>query len=83
MLYALIAVALIAGIAVIALADQLRRQTREQARERQLLISQVMHLSGRTWQAPPAATEPEPEYEPDQSMYVPSGMPDFYAGEEL
>jgi len=27
---------------------------REHARERQLLINQILHLSGRTWQPPPA-----------------------------
>jgi hypothetical protein len=28
---------------------------RQQARERELLLNQIMHLAGRTWTPPPAA----------------------------
>lgn len=33
----------------------LRSERREAARERTLLINQVLHAAGRTWQQPPAA----------------------------
>lgn len=31
-----------------------RSAVREHARERQLLVNQILHLSGRTWTPPPA-----------------------------
>jgi hypothetical protein len=31
-----------------------RGLVRQQARERELLLNQIMHLAGRTWQSPPA-----------------------------
>jgi hypothetical protein len=32
-----------------------RGLVRQQARERELLLNQIMHLAGRTWTPPPAA----------------------------
>ena len=34
-----------------------RNLVRQQARERELLLNQIMHLAGRTWTPPPAAVD--------------------------
>ena len=67
-------VALVEAVAIVALAvvfaGLVRSLLRQQARERDLLLNQIMHLAGRTWTPPPAsepvAEEPVefPEYEP-------------------
>ena len=50
---ALIAIsALLAGAALFASA--IRTLAREHARERQLLVNQLLHATGQTWQPPPA-----------------------------
>jgi hypothetical protein len=51
----LVALALAAALilSVLGLAGVLRSLIRSHARERDLLINQILHLSGRTWQAPP------------------------------
>jgi len=76
-----LAVAL-AALAVLALALYLavalvRGIVRQQARERELLLNQLMHLSGRTWTPPPAA---EPLAEPEDTLVMvdPSQLPDEY-----
>ena len=50
----------IAALVVLAFALYLsaalfRNLVRQQARERELLLNQIMHLAGRTWQPPPDA----------------------------
>lgn len=70
---AILSVALIVAVAVFAQA--LRGQAREHARERQLLVNQVLHLSGRTWQPPPADDKREP-VEPPVEYVHPSQLPD-------
>ena len=51
-------VALVEAVAIVALAavfaGLVRSLLRQQARERDLLLNQVMHLAGRTWAAPPS-----------------------------
>lgn len=51
-----VAVALVALLAVTVLlsARERRSLVRQQARERELLLNQIMHLAGRTWTPPPA-----------------------------
>lgn len=39
---------------MVALLGVWRSDRRETARERNLLVNQLMHLAGRTWQEPPA-----------------------------
>lgn len=62
----MIYIALLEGVAIIAtaliFAGLVRGLIRQQARERGLLLDQMMHLAGRTWTPPPAA-EPIPELE--------------------
>ena len=76
---ALAAVALVALTALL-LQDRRSRQTiREHARERQLLINQVLHAKGLTWQPPPVAPpelDPEPEGVP-MLMASPDQLPDY------
>lgn len=47
--------------AVVAFAGLIGRMTRAQARERELLIGQVIHLTGRASTYPPSLVEPEQE----------------------
>lgn len=51
-----IALALIAtlAVAIATFAGLFRATVRSQARERDLLVNQILHLSGRTWTPPPA-----------------------------
>lgn len=62
-------VALAEAIALVALvvsfAGLLRANTRQAARERQVLIDKMCHLAGNPWTLPPADTfDPEPDPEP-------------------
>lgn len=67
-----ISVAAVVAVTVVTVAflQALRWQARQHARERDLLVNQVLHLSGRTWQPPPAddtpAVKPEPEGDPKE-----------------
>lgn len=64
-------VALLEGFSFAAV---IRSLTRQQARERDLLINQMCSLAGRPWQPAPARGDPVPEP-------VPSGL--FYSPEQL
>ena len=81
MTWEVLAVAL-AALAVLALAIYLcaamvRGLVRQQARERELLLNQIMHLSGRTWTPPPVA-EPLVSTEEDTMILIdPSQAPDY------
>ena len=72
------ALALALALAVIVLASTFLRirlcLAREHARERQLLVNQVMHLSGQTWQPPPAPERAEPVEQPVEYVH-PSQLP--------
>jgi hypothetical protein len=56
-----VALAEAAALAAVVLtgAGLLRSQQRSYARERDLILNQLLHLAGRTWQPPPA----EPPFE--------------------
>lgn len=74
----------IAALVVLAFALYLsaalfRNLVRQQARERELLLNQIMHLAGRTWQPPP---EPQPAAGPvgeeEETVVIdPSQLPDY------
>ena len=49
---------------VVAFTQVLRSRDRLHARERDLLVNQICHLSGRAWNDPPSH-QPEPEVERD------------------
>jgi hypothetical protein len=68
-----VALTLAGGLAVVvvAFAGLLRSILRQQARERDLLLNQIMHLSGRTWTPPPAAANGDEKHEPDQFTATP------------
>ena len=71
----------IAALVVLAFALYLsaalfRNLVRQQARERELLLNQIMHLAGRTWQPPPQL-EPVQLGEEDVTMIDPAQLPDY------
>lgn len=78
----MIYVALGAWLAVIVVGTEasiaIRSLVRSHARERELLINQIMHLAGRTWTPPPADTVPDfpPDEETDRFVFAPSQLPD-------
>jgi type II secretory pathway pseudopilin PulG len=71
-----LAVALV--LVVVVFAGVVRSMLRQSARERDLLLNQMMNLAGRPWQPPPS--EPEVEVEPGPERYVltPEQLPDPY-----
>jgi hypothetical protein len=58
-----ITVAAIVALALVAVAalHTVGQMLRAHARERNLMLNQLLHLAGRTWQPPPAAPEQELE----------------------
>lgn len=70
----------VAACAIVTAAGLVRSLIRQHARERQLLIDQVCHLSGRAWTPPPANTfePPEPPALPDPVVRHFSQYPDGY-----
>ena len=66
----MIYVALLEGVALIVtaltFAHIVRWMIREHARERNLMLNQLMHLAGRTWQPPPGP--PEPAYDDEEAL---------------
>ena len=79
-------VAIVAGafglafiVTVLAYSHAMRAMVREHARERQLLLNQLLNLAGKPWLPPPAAepfAEPEPQGEP-MLMVAPDQLPDY------
>lgn len=60
---------------VTAFARLLENQRRSHARERDLILNQLLHATGNTWTPPPAEPrqEPEaerPEYQPSPEQYT-------------
>ena len=55
-----------------------RGMVRQQARERELLLNQIMHLAGRTWQPPPSP-EPAVAFEEDDTVILvdPAQLPEY------
>lgn len=72
-----VAVAALAALLVeaVAFAAVLRSSFREHARERQLLVNQLLHLSGQTWQPPPSAADREQAVDAPIEYTVPSHLP--------
>lgn len=63
---ALLLLAVIAGWTATSLAAQrlLRSERRDHKNERQLLLNQILHLTGKPWQQAPANSEPPADEEP-------------------
>lgn len=78
MIYVALTALAVAAVTVASTGALLRSFVRQQARERQLLIDQICHLAGRTWNDPPARAEPEP---PDESSLLRS--PEQWPEDEL
>jgi len=75
--FAAVALALIEGLSF---ASIVRSLVRQQARERDLLLNQIMHLSGRTW-TPPPAHDPRPAPEPRETERNFDMLPDWELAE--
>lgn len=54
----LAAVTVAEAIAIMALYQALRSQARQHARQVDMLLDRVMHLTGQTWTPPPAGEKP-------------------------
>jgi hypothetical protein len=57
------------SLAVLVFAQVVRAKDRQAARERDLLISQIMHLTGKTW-TPPPSPEPNGAREPEAVRFI-------------
>jgi hypothetical protein len=75
MIYIAFTALAVSAVTALALASVVRSLVRQQARERDLLINQVMHLSNKTW-TPPPAREPQPEAKPRETLN-PDMLPDW------
>lgn len=78
-----ITVAAIVALALVSVAalHTVGQLLRSHARERNLMLNQLLHLAGRTWQQPPA-DEPAVPFDPDEDLdhrfeTSPSQMPDY------
>ena len=71
-----IAALVVLAVALYLSAALFRNLVRQQARERELLLNQIMHLAGRTWQPPPQL-EPLALAEEDVTMIDPAQLPDY------
>lgn len=64
-------------LVVLAVANAMRAAQRDHARRHDLMLNQVLHLSGRTWTPPPASNPvPEPEDEFSRFVTAPSQLLD-------
>lgn len=78
-----ITVAAICALALVAVAalHVVGQLIRSHARERNLMLNQLLHLAGRTWQSPPSEV-PVEEFDPDELLderftTSPTQLPDF------
>jgi hypothetical protein len=66
-------------VVTLALLSIVHSLIRRQSRERDRLINQICHLSGKPWQPAPALSLVEPEAEPELDRYLgsPEQLPDY------
>lgn len=78
---ALAVIAALETIALIIVAGAARALIREHARERNLILNQLLHATGRTWQPPPVeAWDPPPTRQ--ETVRQPEQMPaDLWDGD--
>lgn len=58
-------------------AEQMRSVIRQHHRERELLLNQIMHLSGRTWAPPPTLSAPIAEEPLEFPEYDAGVLPNY------
>jgi hypothetical protein len=63
-------------------ANIIRAMIRQHARERDLMLNQIMHLSGKPWQEPPRTTPPAPP-RPRDTIRSPEQLPEHEWDQEL
>ena len=71
-----VAALVVLALAIYTTSSLFRNLVRQQARERELLLNQIMHLSGRTWQPPPVPAQPVAAGE-DTLVIDPTQLPDY------
>jgi len=71
-----VAALVVLALAIYTTASLFRNLVRQQARERELLLNQIMHLSGRTWQPPPVPA-PAAGGGEDTLVIDPTQLPDY------
>lgn len=80
-----VAFASIAALALVAVAalHAVGQLLRSHARERNLMLNQLLHLAGRTWEPPPAELPLAPDEDDFEERYqtMPTAMPDLYGDE--
>jgi len=62
------------AVVAIVLGQLLRVVIRQGARERELLVNQICHLSGRPWREAPSYEPPMPE--PERELVMPGQWPE-------
>lgn len=69
-----------AAAAVRLLTAAAERERRQHAREREMLLNQIMHLAGRTWAPPPADdyTVPADPFDEERYMVAASQEPEGF-----
>jgi len=67
------------ALAIYTTASLFRNLVRQQARERELLLNQIMHLSGRTWQPPPVPAAGLAVSNSEDTLVItdPTQLPDY------
>lgn len=75
-----IAIALLAAALVVVVvvdAGVVRSLIRQHARERDLMLNQMLNLAGRPWQPPPSEVVPESESDDGRYVLTPESLPDY------
>lgn len=62
-------------ICVVCFAQLLRAQQRAHARREDLILNQLLHATGHTWQPPPAEERPAPEQDVERWTFSPEQYP--------
>lgn len=77
-LLAILAGAELLALVVVALAFArvVQKDRRQTARERGLLVNQILHLSGNTWEPPPSEKWEPPVEEDDPMLVYPHMLPE-------
>lgn len=81
MLYVVLALVASNAVTVAAFANLLRVERRQSARERELLVNQLLHAVDRPWQPAPAWDSPSAEAESESRLTV--ALPEQYPEDDL
>ena len=71
-----VAALVVLALAIYTTSSLFRNLVRQQARERELLLNQIMHLAGRTWKPPPVPADVAAA-DVDTVVIDPTQLPDY------